>query len=220
MALLLSFEAGVTVLSERGIQKALKSQYGMPDNIKVSVNSFPLTVSLVRNHLGQVKITWQAQAMMTTQDGKETDSDYFGQINLYDVELDMPALIRTSLAIRQISRVKAAIILDQENLDSALGLEPGSLSISDGHLQEAKSNPKLEYKVKVSGGDTISLEPLSGYSGDSDSPKNPQSAVQQASATINADELPLQASFQSASIEGDYLVIDIAIPIWEGYIQI
>jgi len=220
LALLLAFEVGVTFLSERGFQKALKSQYGMPDSLKVSINSFPLTLSLIRNHLGQLRMTWEGQVNTITPSGQEENPTYFGQINLYDVELNMPALLRTRLEIRQISRIKAAIILTEESLNLALGIQNDDIIVADGEIFKANTNPKVQYKLKVLNGDTLSLEPLSGSIGDSDYLQNPQPALQASSATATFGTLPLDGRLQRASIEGDKAVIDMAIPIWEGYIEI
>lgn len=220
LALLLAFEVGITVLSERGIQKALKSQYGMPDNLKVSINSFPLTLSLIRNHLGQLRMTWDGQVNTITPSGEPVNPTYYGQINLYDVELDMPALLRTRLEIRQISRIKAAIIFSEESLNLAMGPQNGYLVIDEGRIFQANTDPKVQYKLKVSNGDTIFLEPLSPSTGDSDSLQNSQSSIEVTYEVTISNKLPLDARLQSASIERDRVVIEVAIPIWEGYIEI
>jgi hypothetical protein len=219
LALLLAFEVGVTVLSERGLQKALKNQYGMPDSLKVSINSFPLTLSLIRNHIGQLRLTWGDQVVVTNIDAQQSDITYYGQVNLYDVELDMPALIRTRIEIRQISHIDAAIILDDQALNAAFNLSNGGLVIDQDKIYLKNSNPQVQYKLKVTNGNRISLEPSSGSIGDSESSQNPQSGVQPASATVTLGKLPLDARLQSASVKANRVLVDVSIPIWEGYIK-
>jgi LmeA-like phospholipid-binding len=220
LALVLAFEVGVTVLSERGLQKALETQYGMPGSLKVSINSFPLTLSLIRNHIGQLKLTWEGQTVVTNLDAQESGLTYYGQVNLYDVELDMPALIRTRIEIRQISHIDASIIFDEQALNASFNLPDGSLVIDQNKIYLKNSNPQIQYKLKVSNGNSISLDPSSGSIGDSDSFQNPQSGVEPDFATVALGKLPMEARPQSASVEANRVIIAVSIPIWEAYIKL
>jgi hypothetical protein len=220
LALLLAFEVAVTILSERGIQKGLESQYGLPNDLKVSINSFPLTLSLIRNHLGQLKMTWEDQARTVTGDGHETDTPYYGQINLYDVELNMPALLRTRIEIRKISYIKAAMIIDAQGLNKAFSLPGDDLIVDQGEIYRKNSYPKVQYKVEVLKGDTLSLVPISSSIENSGSSQDSQSAIEPPLAFATFSNLPLQTKLESASVEGAMIVIDVSIPMWEGYIQI
>lgn len=220
LVLLLTFEVGITVLSERGLAKAMRSQYGLPDTLKASINSFPLTTSMLRNHLGLLRLSWQGEIDAVTPSGKESKPPYNGQVSLYDVELNMSSLLRSRLEIRRISRIKAAIFLDPSSLNVALGYQYEQLKVEDGQIFESIWGQKVQYKVEILHGDTIWLKPLGLSINDSDSTQNPQSSMQPGLNMVILANLPLGARIQSASVRGNRVVFEIVTPMWEGYMEI
>jgi LmeA-like phospholipid-binding len=218
LALLLAVEIGVTILSERGVEKVMSSQYGLPSNLKVSINSFPLTMSLVRNHLGEIRLSWEDELTFMSSNGTETRAPYYGKVVVYDVELNMTSLLKGHLEIRKISHLETSISFDESSINSAFGRENGSFKVEDGHIYEDYYGLKIQYKVKVVDGNTISIEPFLGSTNDEDSPENPQSVVHYASFTIRIPGLPLNAKLESVSSEGNRVILSISIPMWEGYL--
>ncbi len=218
LALFLAVEIGVTVLSERGVEKVMRSQYGLPSNLKVSINSFPLTMSLIRNHLGEIRLSWEDNLRFMSSGGMETSAPYYAQVAVYDVELNMPSLLKGRLDIRKISRIKTSISFDEVAINIAFGRENGSFKVEESHIYEIYNGVKIQYKVKVVDGNTISIKPFFGSTDDKESLTDPQSEVQYPSFLIKIPGLPLNARLESVSSEGNRVVLGISIPMWEGYL--
>ena len=217
LALLLAAEVGVTLLSQRGMERAMRSQYGLPPSLEVAINSFPFLVSLARNHLGELQLSWEGELVSRTEEGEEANPPYQGKVNLYDVELNMPALLRGRLEIRSISRSEACFFLDQESLGAAFGLDRGFLSFHNGGVFATFEGRRVEYEVEIVGDDTVALNPVSGSINDADMPHGPQPVIQPPRLRATFEGLPLGAALQSASLHGDRMAMRVSIPMWEGY---
>lgn len=218
LALLLAVEIGVTLLSEHGLEKVMRSQYGLPDNLKVSINSFPLAMSLLRNHLGEVQFSWEDELEFMAPTGTKTRAPYYGRVTVYDVELNMPSLLKGRLEIRKISRIKTSIAIDETPINHALGHENNFFIIENGRVYKLSDGNKIQYKVKVLGDYSLYVEPVNGSTSGEGSPQYPQSEVQVPQLVIEIDALPFGAKLESVSPEGDRLIFVISIPMWEGYL--
>jgi hypothetical protein len=218
LVLLLAAEMGVTLFAEHGAERVLQSQYGMPPNLKVSINSFPLLVSLMRNHLGEIRITWNDDLYMFSSLGGETALPYLGQAVVDDVELDMPSLLRGRLDIKKISRIKAVISVEEASINQVFGNQNMIIDIQDGSLFVTYKGLKIQYEVKVADDNSLAVTPFPASTNGGDSAINPQSEVQPPSLVIKAYALPLDSKVESVRLEGDKFIMGISIPMWEGYL--
>ena len=214
LALLLAAEVGVTLLSQHGMERALRAQYELPSNLEVNINSFPYLVSLTRNHLGELQLTWEGELDYALQEGTLESMPYACRVNLYDVELNMPSLLTGKLEIRDISRLKAAISMDTGSLNEALGGIDGGFFIEDDKIFALVAGKKTQYRVKVTGDYTISIEPYASSTTTEGSGSNPDAQVK----TVDIVGLPMESTLYTASIDGDKVVLEISIPMWEGYL--
>jgi hypothetical protein len=214
LALLLAAEVGVTLLSQHGMERALRSQYELPSSLEVSINSFPYLLSLARNHMGEVQLVWQAELQYQAGEGAIDSIPYEGRVNLYDVELSMPSLLTAKLEIRQISRQKAEISMDIESLNQALGIHAGALVVENDRLYMDVKGEKTQYKVKVIGDNALAIEPYFESMVASGLYSNPDYGVE----TVEFISLSLSAILLNASINGGRVVVEISIPMWEGYL--
>ncbi len=214
-ALLLAAEVGVTLLSQHGMERALRSQYELPSSLVVSINSFPYLVSLARNHIGELQMTWEGEVQYHAGEGSLETMPYRGSVNLYDVELSMPSLLSGRLEVRDISRQKARISLGIEDLASALGMKKSSLTAEDGRLFMQIEGEKTQYKVKVAEETTLSFEPLDGSIEGTGSSPNPDEGIK----AIDFYYMPLDAKLSTACVKGEGIEIEISIPMWEGYLD-
>ena len=112
LALLLAAEVGVTILSQNGLEKAISSQYELPSSLRVSINSFPFLLSLARNHLAELQLTWEDELDYQVEEGALESMHYSGCVSLYDVELNMPSLLTGKLDVRDVSRMEATMAVD------------------------------------------------------------------------------------------------------------
>lgn len=214
LALLLAAEVGVTLLSQHGMERALRSQYELPASLEVSINSFPYLISLARNHVSELQLAWDGELPYQAGEGALASVPYAGSVNIYDVELNMPSLLTGKLEMRNISRRKAAIVIGISDLGRALGLPDGSLSVEEGGLFVTEGGKKTQYMVKVSGDNEVSIEPFEGYMDSKDTGQNPDPGVY----TVAFPSLPLDAELLNAGMEGGEVVIEMSIPMWEGYL--
>lgn len=214
IALLLAVEVGITLLSQRGMEKALSSQYELPPSLEVSINSFPYLVSLFRNHLGELQLNWEGAVKYGTEEGSAEILPYKGRVNLYDVELKMTSLLTGKLEIRDISRLKAYLYLDIEDLNAALAVPEKGFFIEDGRLFTVIDGVKTQARIKVTDESTVAIAPISVSITGEGLPVNGESEVK----TIRFYGLPMGSQLTLASIEGTGVVLEISIPMWEGYL--
>ena len=214
LALLLAAEVGVTILSQNGLEKAIRSQYELPDSLKVSINSFPFLLSLARNHLAELQLTWEDELDYGVEEGTLESMHYLGCVNLYDVELNMPSLLRGKLEVRDVSRIKATLGVDIAWVNDSLGLGEDGFYAEEGRLYRGEGDEKVRFKVKVTGSDTLTVEPYREYMSGEGLPQNPYVEVY----TVVFGLLPLSAELENASLDGSNVVLNISIPMWEGYL--
>lgn len=214
VALILAVEVGITLLSQHGMEKALSAQYELPSSLQVSINSFPYLVSLFRNHLGELQLSWQGELQYGVEEGAAANMPYACRVNLYDVELNMPSLLTGKLEIRNISRLKAFIYLETADINEALGISTGGFFVHDDVVFLLADGEKTQYKVKVTDDNTLSLEPIMDYMHTGGSPADNEHRVE----TVVFMSLPMDAKLSYASIEGERVVLSISIPVWEGYL--
>lgn len=218
LALFLAVEIGITLFSERGLEKVMRSQYGLPSTLKVSINSFPLTLSLARNHLGEIRLSWDGDLYFTGPDGVETHAPYHGNVAVYDIELNMPSLLKGRLDIRKISRIKTMIVLDEASLNEAFGAHDRIFIVEEGEVFEIRNGIRIKYEVEVLDDTTMAIEPVLDSTNGVESSENTQPGVHPSPQLIKAEALPFQAGLQSITSEGDLLILEISIPEWEGYL--
>ncbi|RJP31248.1 MAG: DUF2993 domain-containing protein [Actinobacteria bacterium] len=214
LALLLAAEVGITLLSQHGMERALSSQYGLPSGLEVSINSFPYLISLARNHLGELQLTWEGELQYGVEEGAAAQIPYAGRVNLYDVELNMPSLLSGKLEIRDISRLKSSISLAIGDINQALGMPDEGFFVEDERLYMLSDGEKVQYKVKVIDEDTLSFVPVAVSTTAEGSSANDLYQVE----TILFYGLPMRSCIDLASVDGDRVVLEISIPMWEGYL--
>jgi hypothetical protein len=135
-------------------------------------------------------------------------------VNIYDVELNMPALLTGRLEVREVSRGRAAMIVDISELGRSMGLPEGTLTADADQLFLTEAGEKTQYVVKVSGENEVSIEPFQGYMESEDSAQNPEVGVY----TVVFPSLPMESELRNARIEGGEVVLEMSIPVWEGYL--
>jgi hypothetical protein len=214
VALLLAAEVGITLLSQHGMEKALSAQYELPPSLEVSINSFPYLVSLARNHLSELQLNWNGAVQYQVEEGTAANIPYTGRVNLYDVELNMASLLTGKLEIRKISRLKAFIYLDTAELNAALGMVAQAFFVEDDKIFLMSEGKKTQYRVKVTDESTIALMPFTVSMTSEGLPSNGQSLIK----TVRFNDLPMGSKLSLASIDGDRVVLEISIPMWEGYL--
>jgi len=217
LALLLAAEMVVTFLSQRGMEKAISSQYELPSSLKVSINSFPLILSLARNHMVEIRLAWEGNLSCRCEEEEEMEPAYSAQVNLYDVELEMPSLLGGRLEIREISRIKAEIFLDETSINEIAGDNIGPVLIDDGDIYFVQNGEKVRYKVKVLDNRTLSFYPHSGYTSDSGYHDEAHPTLESDTTEVRLEGLPLDSQLEKASSDRGMLILEITIPMWEGY---
>ena len=217
LALLLAAEMVVTFLSQRGMEKAMSSQYELPSSMKVSINSFPLILSLARNHMGELRLAWQGNMSCRCGEGEEAETEYSAQVNLYDVELEMPSLLGGRLEIREISRMKAKIFLDEQAINDIAADHIGPVLIDDGDIYFVQDGEKVRYKVKVLDGKTLAFYPHSSYTSDSGLSDEANPTLEVGVTEVVLEDLPLGSRLEKASSDRGMVILEISVPMWEGY---
>jgi LmeA-like phospholipid-binding len=213
VTLLLVAEIGVTLLSQKGMERALRNQYGLPPSLEVSINSFPFIVSLIRNHLGELALNWEDVLEYSAEEGVGEYVEYTAMVNLYDVELNMPSLLSGKLEVREISRARARLILDADAISSIMALEGTKISIEGDRMFLEEDGIRTQYKVKVVDLRTLILEPYAHSIGDKGYEENPYPPIK----TIEISRLPMNGTLVMASINEGKVLVEISIPGWEGY---
>lgn len=212
MALLLAAEVGVTMLGQRGLAAALRSEYGLPDNLEARLNSFPLLVSLARNHLAELQLKWGGDLPVRLA-GEDLMVPYAGSASLYDVEIDMASLLRGRLELRSISRAETLLTIGGAGI-AVLGGSGGSIRIEEGRIYREREGEKIRCRVKVLDENTLALEEVGGYTAGSGSASGSKPYME----TYEIEGLPMEGRLRKASVSGESLVIEISIPKWEGFL--
>ena len=214
LALLLAAEVGVTLLAQRGMRGALRSQYGIPPDLEVSIDSFPCIAALLRNRLAEVMLVWTEELPYRRGDGGTGTLGCRARVSLYDMELSMPSLLRGKLEARRISRQKAGLAMELRGLEGALGLAEGSLHAEGDALMLSRDGVKTRCVIKVVGEGGVALSPREAYTPSSTSETDPELLLEE----IIFPSLPMGARILNASVEGVSLLLEISRPMWEGYL--
>ena len=214
LALLLAVEVGLTLLSQHGMERALRSQYELPPSLEVNINSFPYLLSLARNHMGEVRMSWKGDLQYEVVDGALESIPYEGSVELYDVELDMPSLLTGRLEMKHISRQEATISIDLESLNQALATSGCSLELENERLYARFGGRKTRCMVKVSGDNSLEIAPYDAFSDSSGSYQDYDVGLE----TVIFEGLPMESILLNASTKPDMVVLEISIPMWEGYL--
>ncbi len=213
IALLLALEVGMTMLSQRGLAMALRGRYGLPDNLEARINSFPLLVSLARNHIAELQLRWRGELALDLE-GSQEMLPCEGSARLYDVELDMPALLKGGLVLRGISRLQASVAMDKGAIAAMLGVEEEAISLESGRICLYSEGQEHKLRVKVKDGKTLAVEEVVGCGASSGSDSHGQPFVY----TFELSQIPMEGDLRTASVSGDRLVLEISIPMWEGFL--
>ena len=214
LSLFLVVEIGVTLLSQKGMERALQAQYDLPSSLQVSINSFPFILSLARNHLAELEVSWEQELEYVVEEGMYARVPCGTVVDLYDVELNMTSLFGGKLDIRSISRMKAIMSFDAKAIADLFGLPEEEFVIQDDEFFRILDGEKYQYKIKVNGDSSLELSPYGRSTLDEGSSEKADSPVEIAEFT----SLPLGSSLKRASIDGGKVVIEISIPMWEGYL--
>ncbi|MDY6793966.1 MAG: LmeA family phospholipid-binding protein [Actinomycetota bacterium] len=217
--LLLAAEVGITYLSQRGMEKSICYQYTLPSNLEVRINSFPLLISLARNHLGELRFSWEGDLECMAAEGESVNVDYRARVDMYDVELNMTALLSGRLELKSISRIEADVFLDALELEGLLGLDTGTLRIENDGFFVYGGGEIIQYEVKASGKNGIVLNPRYISTDDEDSIGYPEAVLNAGPITLEFGAFPLEARIESARIDRGQLVLGIDIAMWDGYLQ-
>ncbi len=213
IALLLGVEVGMTMLSQRGLAMALRGRYGLPEKLEARINSFPLLVSLARNHLAELQLRWEGDLSLEREGGLDM-LPCEGNVRLYDVELDIPALLKGGLELRSISRLEASLALERGALAAMMGVGENEIWFESGRICLAVGGKKMKYRVKVQGDRTLALEEVVESSGGSGSGSYTQPSIY----TFEFTRVPMEGNLRTASVSGDRMLVEISIPMWEGYL--
>lgn len=213
IALLLAAEVGMTMLSQRGLAMALRGRYGLPEKLEARISSFPLLVSLVRNHLSELQLRWTGELAMDF-DGSRDWIPYEGSARIYDAELDIPALLKGRLEFKSISRIEATVSFEKAAVAMMMGAGEGGFAFEDGRICINEGGTKHKYRVKVLGERAIGLEEIIGSTGGTGSSYESKSYIE----TFEFNDIPMEGFFRTASVSGNRLSIEISIPMWEGYL--
>jgi hypothetical protein len=135
-------------------------------------------------------------------------------VNLYDVEISMPALLRGRLEVRNISRIKAEISIDNDALNELFGSPGNGFLIDNDKIYRIEGGEKTQYKIKTLGDTGLVIEPFYGYTGDSGFRENTELELQE----VELNGFPLGAILENASVRDGRVVFEISIPMWEGYL--
>lgn len=217
VALALGLEIALTYLSQRGMEKALCSQYGIPGDLEVRINSFPFIMSLVRNHLGEIQLNWRGEMHGSFRE-RDVHFSYLCSVNLYDVELRMPSVLRGRLEIESLSRIRARLIVGLEDLKEIFGGDVRLPSAGDT-IEVHKNGDIFKYKVQVWGSKTLRFHPDDTSTSRASTPYNYEAGVKDCGIELILSEFPIDFSLRKASATDERLVLEISIKCWEGYLN-
>jgi len=218
LALLLGAEITLTVLCQKGMVRALSRQYGLPGDLEASIGAFPFIVSLARNRLGELRLSWRGECRLATAGG-EGGIPYRCTAYLYDVELSMSSLMRGSLRIDSLSRMQAHIELDAGEVTALLGMGAFSGALSTGCLETSREGILYQYEVKVSGMNELTFSPVDVSRSENGVASDNEPVVNGGGFRAALQSLPLDAKLKNASLQSEKLVLEASFPEWEGYLE-
>ncbi|MBC7254043.1 MAG: hypothetical protein H5T72_08755 [Actinobacteria bacterium] len=216
-ALALGLETAVTYLVQRGMEEALKRQYGLPEDLRARINSFPLVLSLARNRIRDLRLEWAGEASFRSEEGS-TSVPYGCELRLCDMELDMPAVLQGRLEIRSLSRLLSSLSFELPELCPLLGVS----FISDdgsGFIIAGRGTEEVKYEVHVSGSREIEFRPLSSLMNSSGLPKNYEPVIEGLRKTFILEGFPLEITLLTVEVEEGKLSMRMRVDEWEGYLD-
>ncbi len=217
-ALLLGAEVALTFLSQWGMGRALSAQYGLPQDTEVRINSFPFLVSVMRNHLGEVRFYWNG-ILIFRKGFDEKHMAYEGEAILRDVGLSMSAVIRGKLEIESISSAKITVSLNMEDIAAFLdegGRETGSDDVTVAREADAGED---NYQVKVLDENHICLYPSKPSTLNLDEKPSDEAKDEGSGICLEISGLPLDGFLKTASLDGKKLILQLGVPLWFGYLD-
>lgn len=218
LGLLLGAEISLTFLCQKGMQRALSRQYGLPSNVEASISAFPFILSLARNHLGELRFSWQGQCSLASAAGVGEVS-YSCVAYLYDVELSMPSLLRGRLRIDSLSRMQAYLELEAREITSLLGIGILSGTGDEGVIETLMDGILYQYKVKVSGEHEFSLAVVMGTRPGESGTAEYKPTVEGRVILVEMSGMPMEAKLKRASLKGEKIELEVSFPEWEGFLE-
>jgi len=215
--LALGLETAVTYLAQRGMEEALRRQYGLPEGLRARINSFPLVLSLARNRIRDLRLEWEGEASFRSAE-RSTTVPYGCQLRLCDMELDMPAVLRGRLEIRSLSRLLSSLSFELPDLCPLLG---ASLLSTDenGFIIARRGMEEVKYEVHVSGSRELEFRSLSASRNPSGSAGQDEPVIEGSSRVFALEGLPMEMTLLTAEVEGGKLSVRVKVDEWEGYLD-
>lgn len=216
--LVLGLETGLAYLSQRGMEEALERQYEWEDGLRVSINSFPLTVSLLRNHIRELRLDWSGEFSLASGESEHRLPCAL-DIRMYDVELDMPAILRGRLYIRSLSRVTARMEVRLVDLGPLLGGKVYLPADPDGCIYVLREGNEYKYQVKVKNYEELCFiyEGISTLGSGLSS--EPEGLVKGFNECFQLKGLPVRFSLLTVEVDGDSLVMTLRVEEWRDYLN-
>lgn len=214
---LLGAEVSLTLLSQWGMGKALSTQYGLPPHTLVRINSFPFLVSLMRNHLGEVRFFWDG-VLVCASGADELRIGYEGEAVLRDVELRMSSIIRGNLDIVSISSAKVTVSMSFDDM-AVLFHEVGRDAESGDKAAGANYASESNYQVKILDEHHIYLYRSEASTLNLDIAEKGETRIKEVGIQAELKDLPLGAFLKTASMDGEKLVLHLGVPGWQGYLD-
>jgi hypothetical protein len=219
LALFLAFEVGAAALGEYALTRAVRREWDLPPSTGITIDSFPICVSLFRNRFRRVKVTWKDRLVFIDSGGGEREVDYSAAAVLYDVGLDLSSLFSGRPLLQDISFSETKFFIGEEGLADMLGVPREDLEIVEGEVRVRKAGLKSYCKVEI---DVIGDEGISVFysqvsMNDEDSGYG-EGCTDTSTLVLRAGSLPAGGRLKSAFVEGENIVLEVEVSAWRGYI--
>ncbi len=218
LVLMLGAEISLTLLSQRGLERALTTQYGLPPDTDVNISSFPFLMSFMRGRISELRISWNEECMLSSRDSRNPVGCRY-TVFLHDVSLSLPSLFRGEFRLSSLSRMKASMEVDASLLVKAVNLgdlvsitDKDGITVSVGGIQH-------QYKVKITGSRDGVFYHREGSSGTVEGENGAEGGLEPDVVMFTVQNPSLGADLKSASICGSSVVFELSIPEWEDVIH-
>lgn len=212
-AMVLGAETSVTYLAQSGMEEALERQYGLEEDLRVAINSFPFIVSLARNHIREIRVKWGGEIYFVSGD-VDHPLPCSLEIRMQDVELDMPSVLRGRLVIRSLSHLNSRLLIGIADLDPLLDGETAVPGDVEGSSYMAKGEIDFEYKVEIYGEKSICFTPIIASTQNRSMPSKDQPSIEGMAKVYSLEGIPLRFSLLSAVLSGGFLDLKLDIKEW------
>ncbi|MGQ9757635.1 MAG: LmeA family phospholipid-binding protein [Actinomycetota bacterium] len=212
-AMVLGAETALTYLAQRGMEEAFEKQYGLEEDLRVAINSFPFIVSLARNHIRELRLEWRGEIHFVSGD-VDHPLPCSLEISMQDVELDMPSVLRGRLVIRSLSYLSSRLLIGIADLVPLLGggiAVPGGV---EGSSYMATGEVDFEYKVEIYGDKSICFTPIMASTQAQRLPSKDQPSIEGMAKIYSLEGIPLRFSLLSAVLRGGFLDLKLDIKEW------